>query len=79
VAEGIPGPRDRCPGCHLHLHTCRNGMFNHAMGCLLLSPHRTPLSGVSGQYCPTFVWRDDEVAATLRPEDVEALRKRTEQ
>ena len=74
--EETPDPNDRCVTCHLHLHACRNCMFDHGIGCLLLSPHRTPHSGVAGQYCPTFIWRDDEVASSLGPDDIASLRGR---
>ena len=73
--EGIPGSDLRCTVCHAHLHTCRNCMFDHGMGCLLLSPHRTPTSGVPGQYGPTFVWRDEDTAAGLDRDSVAALRR----
>jgi hypothetical protein len=45
-------------------------MFDHATGCLLRHPARTPTSGVSGQYCPRFVWRDDDTATTLDADSV---------
>jgi len=73
--EGVPGPHDRCVSCRQHLHVCRNCMFDHGLGCLLPSPYRSPLVGLSGQDCPTFVWRDDDVAASLDVQDLAHLRE----
>lgn len=71
---GIPGPHDRCAACHAHLHHCRNCMFRAGAACLLRSPFRWPPSGLPGQDCPDFLWRDDELAETLDEKDVSALR-----
>ena len=72
--KGMPDPHDRCVSCHRHLRACRNCMFDHGLGCLLLSPHRVPAVGLPGQDCPTFVWRDDDIATQLDEGDVAQLR-----
>ena len=72
--EQKPGPQDRCETCKLHLRHCRNCMFRLGTSCLLRSPHRWPKSGLPGQECPDFVWRDDELADTLDPDGLLSVR-----
>ena len=53
-------------------------MFNHGIGCLLLSPYRWPAVGLPGQECPDFCWRNDELVEELEPEELAALARRAE-
>ena len=60
-----PGPHDRCQECKAHLRHCRNCMFRTLSGCLLHLKYRWPSSGLPGQDCPRFLWRDDDVTGEL--------------
>ena len=51
-------------------------MFRIGYGCLLRLPYRWPASGLPGQDCPRFVWRDDDVADSLNASDVSHLSAR---
>jgi hypothetical protein len=48
-------------------------MFRAGAACLLRSPFRWPPSGLPGQDCPDFLWRDDELADTLDEDSVKGL------